>query len=439
MPWNQPHTLPSYQQRILDNGVTLIGVPMPAPSVCAALYLSYGSVHEPASLCGISHLIEHLFFKGTERRSGEALTAATAAIGADTNALTWWLGICCHARMVSHHWEQGLRLIAEEMTRPRHTEESLEAERLIVREEKQLLASIPRHATIQALMAAAYPGHPLSRPIIGTDATLSAISLDDVTSYFRRILQPGRLTVVVAGSFAWDGVCAVAEEELGWLTPDAAGPPDPPVPPDQAGRLLVQRADQFSNTHLAYALRLGGHRDSDYFPAEILTTILGDETRTSSRLLRGVRQLGLVDDVVSSYTAFGGHGVLYTYAVTSPDRASDAHAAIIDQFTRLGDVTADEVARACRKLQSQIALDGETTNKRALSVARLFTGTGRLHTLDDISRQLGAVTPEHISSLIVRYRPAETCVGVALGPVDTLDGAQVAPGGSNDLASSPEC
>ena len=144
--------------------------------------------------------------------------------------------------------------------------------------------------------------------------------------------------------------------------------------------------------------------------------------------MREVQQRGLADDVSASYTAFGDHGVLYAYAVTSADRAADAHAAIMDQFSCLGDVTADEVARACRKLQSQVALDGETTHKRALSVARLFTGTGRLHTLQDISRQLAAVTPEGIGSLVSRYQPARRCVGVALGPA-----AGIAPGGSHDL------
>jgi predicted Zn-dependent peptidase len=425
MLFNQQH---NYRQETLANGVQIVGVPMPTQSVCSALYLSYGSVHEPSRLGGVSHLLEHLFFKGTERHSGQELMAAAAAIGADANAFTWWLGICCHARTLSRYWEQSLRLIAEEMTRPRFTAESLDSERLVVLQEKARLAWSPKRSAIQALMAAAYPGHPLGRPTIGTEATLRALSVDDVTSYFREILRPDRLVLVVAGGFSWDAVRAVAEEELGLLEASGAGPAEPPPPPPlpplplSVRGMLVPGGGVFPNVHLAYALRLGSHHAADYFAAEVLATILGDETRTTSRLWRGVQQRGLADEIFSSYTVFGDHGVLYTYAATTPDRAEAAHDAVMQQFTQLAEVTEDEVARAGRKLLSQIALDGETTHHRALAVARLFTGSGRLETLEQISSQVRAVTPDDIRSLIARYQPLETCVGVALGPAEALRG-----------------
>jgi predicted Zn-dependent peptidase len=410
-----------YQHRVLGNGVHLVGVPMPTPSVCFALYLTYGSVHEPAALSGISHLLEHLFFKGTQRRSGPQLTAATAAIGAETNALTWWLGICCHSRTVRACWEQSLRLIAEQMTRPRFSAESLDAERQVVFQEKARLNWNPRHAVIERLMTASYPGHPLGRPTIGTAQTLCAISLDDVTSYYGRILRPDHLTLVVAGDYPWDEVSDVADEELGRLLPAGlAGPAEPPPPPEPASRTVVEEMTAFRNAHLAYGLRLGSNRVDDYFAAELLATVLGDEARTSAGLWRGIQRRGLVDEVVSSYTAFGDHGILYTYAATPPDRARAAHEAVLDQFSRLGEVSADELARARRKLLSRIAVDGETSHRRALAVARLFTASGRLETLEEIGCQLRAITPEQIGSLVERYRPAQACVSVAIGPIGAL-------------------
>jgi predicted Zn-dependent peptidase len=397
---------------------------MPTRSVCLALYLSYGSVHEPSRLNGISHMLEHLFFKGTERRSGQELMAAADAIGAYTNAYTWWLGICCHARTLCRHWEQGLRLIAEEMTRPKFTAESLESERLVVLHEKALLARSPKQRAIQALMAAAYPDHPLGRPTIGTEATLRAISVDDVASYFRTILRPDRLVLVAAGDFPWDAVCAVAEEELGRLEAGVPAPAEPPPPPPARRQIVHEYAD-FPNVHLAYALRLGSHHTTDHFAAETLATILGDETRTSSRLWRSVQQRGLADEIFSSYTLLGDHGILYTYAATTPDRAGAAHDAVMQQFAQLTEITEDEVTRARRKLLSQIALDGETTHMRALAVARLFTGSGRLETLEQISGHVRAVTPDDIRSLIARYRPLESCVCVALGPDEWLPNSQL--------------
>jgi predicted Zn-dependent peptidase len=410
-----------YRHRVLGNGVHVVGVPMPTPSVCFALYLSYGSVHEPAHLSGVSHLLEHLFFKGTQCRSGEELAAAAASIGADTNALTWWLGVCCHSRTLRRHWEQSLRLVAEEMTRPSFTAASLESERPVVLQERARLAWNPKYRSIQALMAASYPGHPLGRPTIGTEQTLNALSLDDVTSYYRTILRPDHLTLVVAGDFGWDEVLAVAEEEIGALSARGQAPPEPPTPPTPRPGLLTESTGTFPGVHLAYALRLGSHRGNEYLVAELLATILGDETRTGSRLWRDVQQRGLADEAFSSYTAFGDHGVLYTYVATTPDRAGAAHDAVMAEFAVLGQASDDEVARARRKLLSRIAIDGESSHKRALAVARLFTGSGRLQTLEEIGHELSALTPDDIRSLVARYRPLDACTGIALGPADAVD------------------
>lgn len=404
----------------LDNGVDMIGVPLPTPSACFVLSLNRGSVHEPDALGGITHVIEHLLFQGTQQRTGREIQDAIAAIGADTNALTWWLGVSCYARVLSRHWEPCLRLVTEVMTRPRFTAKALSAELPVIRQEKTRTLASPKYMAIQALMTARYPGHPLGQPIIGTDKTLAAITRTDVDRYFRDILRPRHLALVVAGDFGWDEVCYVAEEELGRLNASGVGPPADPPPKAATSRMSVEESASFTNVHLAYGFPGAAYPDEEYYPSQLLAVLLGDETGTGSRLLHGIQQRGLAHEIFSGYQPFNDHGIIYTYAATTPGRAADSHRAILDEFSRLDSVTDDEVQRACRKLLSRIAIDGESSQKRALAVARLFTGSGRLDSLDQISARFRAVTAADVRRLIGRYQPWDAWTGVALGPIHAI-------------------
>jgi predicted Zn-dependent peptidase len=404
----------------LANGVDLVGVPLPTPSACFALSLKRGSIHEPARLNGVTHLVEHLLFQGTQQRSNQEVQAAIAAIGAEVNALTSWPGVCCYARALHRHWEPCLRLVTEVMTRPRFTAQALASERTIIHQERTRILANPKYLAIEALMAARYPGHPLARPIIGTDETLAAMSLADVERYFNDILRPEHLALIVTGTFDWADVCAVAEEELGVLNAIGPGPPADPPPEAPSSQIFVRENFSFPNVHLAYEFPAAAYRGVDYYASQLLATLLGDEKRTSSRLLRGIQQSGLAHEVFSSYQGFDDHGILYTYAATTPEKAAAAHHAILDEFARLHDVTDDEVERACRKLLSRIALDAESSQKRALAMARLFTGSGRLEDLDQLGAQFRAVTADDVCRLLDRHRPRDTWIGVALGPIRAI-------------------
>jgi predicted Zn-dependent peptidase len=180
----------------------------------------------------------------------------------------------------------------------------------------------------------------------------------------------------------------------------------------------------FPNAHLAYLFPAPAYPDDDYYAAQLLATILGDENRTSSRLSRSLERSGMAHEVFSSYQGFDDHGILYTYASAAPDDAPAVHAAILNEFARLSDVTDAEVERAGRKMLSRIALDGESTHKRALSTARLFTGSGRLAGAAELSARFQAVTADDVRRLVDRYAPARTWTGAALGTVRALAGAQ---------------
>jgi len=411
---------PAHRYARLDNGVQVVGVPLPNPSVCFALYLGSGSMHEPAELNGITHVIEHLFFKGSRRRSGAELAEVGAALGAEANAFTWHLGVCCHARVLRRHWAACLDLLVEQMTEPEFTEPDWAAERPVVLHEKARMEANPKVVAIQAVMTARYPDHPLGRPVVGTDATLARIRVADVRRYFERILRPDRLTLVVAGGFDWERVYQAARQALSGLSARTDPVPAPPPVPEPVCGMTVQHTGAFPNVHLAYGIPVPGYRDPDYFAGQLLGTVLGDETRTSSRLLLRVQQRDLAHDVFAAYQAFHEDGIIYTYAATTPDRAGAAHRAVLDEFGRLGDIEPDELHRACRKLVSRIAVDGETSQKRALAAARLFTGSGRLDTLEQLTERFRAVTVADLHRLVATYRPERSWVGVAFGPLSTL-------------------
>jgi predicted Zn-dependent peptidase len=422
-PSSPPDSVAGLLYRGLSNGVRLVGVPMPSQSVCFALNIKRGSIHEPAHLNGITHLLEHLLFHGTQRRSNAEIQDAIARLGAQVNALTSWPGVCCYARVLRAHWEPCLRLLTEVTTQPLFTRQAFDTERVIVHQEKTRTLANPRYMAIEALMASRYRDHALGRPIIGTDDTLAAISLADLTRHFAGILRPGHLTLVVAGTFNWDEVCGAAAEQLGAMPASVAGPPADPPPPAATGPMSVREDPAFPNTHLAYLFPAPAYPDDDYYAAQLLATILGDENRTSSRLSRSLERSGMAHEVFSSYQGFDDHGILYTYASAAPDDATAVHRTILNEFARLCDVTDAEVQRACRKMLSRIALDGECTHKRALSTARLFTGSGRLAGQVELSARFLAVTAEDVRRLIVRYAPAQTWTGVALGAVRALSDA----------------
>lgn len=417
---DSPDATGELRHRSFANGVDLVAVEMPTPSVCFALNIKRGSIHEPARLNGITHLLEHLLFHGTQRRSNDEVQEAIARMGAEVNALTSWPGVCCYARVLAGNWEPCLRLLTEVTTQPRFTGAALDAERAIIHQEKTRITANPRYLAIETLMAKRYGDHPLGRPIIGTDETLAGISLTDVETHFSGILRPAHLTLVVAGALDWEGVCAAAADQLGAMHAIVPAAPADPAPPATAGTMTVTEDRTFPNAHLAYLFPAPAYPDDDYYAAQLLATLLGDDKRTSSRLSRSLQRNGLAHEVFSSYQGFDDHGMIYTYASSAAENVAAVHRTVLAEFARLHEVAEGEVGRACRKLLSRMALDGESTRNRALAASRLFTGSGRLAGLDELAARFQAVTADDVRRLADQYAPAESWTGVALGAVRAI-------------------
>jgi len=216
----------------LANGVRVLSEPLPdLTSTTVGIWVENGSRYERAEQAGISHFLEHLFFKGTARRTAAQIAQEIDAVGGVLNAFTGKEYTCYYAKVLREHLPLALDLLADIFTQSTFAAEEIERERSVIVQEISQVEDTPDDYVHELFNLTFWPGHPLSRPIAGTAETVSRLGRDDFLRFLEARYRPDRVLIAAAGALTHDALLAVADRQFGALAGSAAGvdggPPEP--------------------------------------------------------------------------------------------------------------------------------------------------------------------------------------------------------------------
>jgi predicted Zn-dependent peptidase len=408
---------PQARKTVLPNGLRVVTETLDhVDSVSLGLWVDSGTPEEPEGRGGISHLIEHMLFKGTRTRSARQLAELIDDIGGNVNGLTDREFVYVYARTSADHADAGLDLILDLFLNSVCTEEDLAREKEVVLQEIGLVEDTPEDWVHDLLLACAWPHHPLGRPVMGTAESVSGTDCDALLAHLGRMRSGPGLIVSAAGRLDHDHVVQMVARLTEGLTSHPAAPS--PEPPEfHPGERFVSRPT--NQVHLCLATPSCSRTDPRRHAYAVLDTLLGGGT--SSRLFQEIREdRGLAYHIGSYLQLYRGAGVLAVDAGTSPENYPEVLELIAQEVERLrveGPLPA-EVERAKTQIRVALALAAESTSFRMQHLAASELLWGRLLPLQEVIAGVTAVTTEDVHALAQGLFTAGRRALVAVGPFE---------------------
>ena len=352
-----------------------------------------GSRLEDDRLAGVSHFIEHLFFKGTQRRpTSKEIADAIEGVGGFINASTDKELTAYWARVPSEHMNLGFDVLFDIVANSKLDPADVERERMVILEELRMYQDQPQDLVQNLFEELIWPDHPLGRDIAGTEESVTRLSRDDILEYADAHYRLPNLVIGAAGSLSEQETLAVVTGGLS-LRSDANGGEEPIAPPALAGpRVLVRRRDT-EQAHICLGARAFSYLHPDRHALDLLNTVLGEGM--SSRLFLNIRErLGLAYDVHSFTQKHRDTGYIGVYIGVEPKKAPDAVNAVVAELRALSDVevSPDELARAKEFTKGRLRLELETTNGVAFWLTYQELLLGKIESIDEELAQVDAVT-----------------------------------------------
>ncbi len=401
-------------RKTVGNGIRVICEQIPTVrSVAAGVWCSAGVVDEPPALNGVSHLIEHMFFKGTERRTAAQLSAEIDGVGGALDAFTEKESVSFFAHVLYEHLPLALDLLSDILLNATFPPQEFAREKNVIAEEIHLYEDSPGDKIHDVIMGLVLPGRPISMPILGSLETVAAISREDAAAYRDETFTADRIVVGAAGFLEPADFIAQVEKYFGAVpgpgrraartaetlpTPEAAYPKDT------------------EQTHICFGFPALPYGHPDRYALAALTTILGGNA--SSRLFQRVREeRGLAYSVYAYGRGFHQTGALVAYAGTSPATALETRDLVREQFRELAanGIDAEELRRTREYLKGTLMLSLESTAARMGRNVRHEIYMGRHVSLEETLAGVEAVSTDDVFRLARDILSGEPAI-VAIGP-----------------------
>jgi predicted Zn-dependent peptidase len=390
-------------------------------SAAIGIYVRTASAHERREQMGISHLLEHMVFKGTERRTARDLALALEVRGGSLDAYTGRDATTYQAHVLDADLPLAVDILTDLVRRPLLRESDLESERNVILEEINGVADTPDDLVFELHADTLWPRHPYGYSILGTPDTLDAISADDLRCLHQTGYYRGNCVVAAAGNVDHDRLLEALARE-GWFEDGGQERARPPVPRVPAERGAVRREERdTAQTHIVFGTDTFPLRDPRRFALAILINVFGGGM--SSRLFQRVREeLGLAYAVFAYKNFHQSSGQLGVYVgtqTTSADQAVDAIREEYDRIAREG-LPGDELEAGKQQLKGQIMLSLESPIARMARLAGFSLHDDPYRPLDRMLAEIDAVSADDIHAVAAEFFPPERQTVVRLGPTSPL-------------------
>ncbi len=396
----------------LDNGLRVATDAMEsARSVSLGVFVGVGTRNETPEINGVSHLLEHMAFKGTKRRSARAIAEEIEAVGGHINAYTSRENTVYVARVLKEDTPLALDILADILQNSVFDESELELERHVVLQEIGQCNDTPDDLIFDHFQSRAYPDQAMGRPILGLPHLVSAFSRDSLGAYMAENYAPERMVVVAAGEVDHEIFALMVAEAFDSLNPAVS----PAVEPARYAGGDMRSEKLLEQLHLVLGFEGVPAVDPDYYALAVFSGILGGGM--SSRLFQEVREKrGLVYTIASFTSSYTDSGMLGVYAGAAADKGSELLPVICDEIKGLGEsVTGDELSRARAQARAGLLMSRESTPSRCEQLGTQMLVYGRPLSLDEITARIDAVDREAVSRVAARLLSTAPTF-VTLGP-----------------------
>ncbi len=379
----------------LSNGIRLVMEELPyVESLAMGIWVKAGSVDESHDRMGISHLIEHMLFKGTKKRSARDIAEEMDILGGQMNAFTGKEATCYYTKVLDSNMEKAADILSDMFTSSVFDKEELKKEKNVIFEEIKMIEDSPEDFGNDLLTEAVFKGGPLETPIIGTKEVLKKVSREDILQYLDERYTADNIVVSISGNYDEKEIKAVFEEKLNLKAHGMRRPLAGKASYEKSHILKVKDVEQ---SHIFLGLR-GVPREGElHYPLVILNNILGGSM--SSRLFQNIReQKGLAYSVFSSNGSFKEDGIFSIYAGTGHDKIEVVIDAIKEELTLLlsGGVTKEELIKAKEQLKTSIVFGQENVSSRMYSNGRNALLMDKILSTKEILDKIDAVNEEDI-------------------------------------------
>jgi len=400
-----------------DNGVVVLSETLPAVrSVAVGIWVRSASAHEDAAAMGVSHLLEHMVFKGTERRTAREIALSLESRGGTLDAFTSRDHTSYQARVLDADLPRALDVLTDLVLHPTLRAEDFELERKVVLEEISTVEDTPDDLVFDLHARALWPGHAYGYPILGTRETVGRMAVEELRTLHRRAYHPGHIVIAAAGRVTHDLLLKLLTQH-GWFTLPR-GPAPPTVAPGSPARGVTRRVSRDgAQTHVVLGTDTFAYRDPRRHPLLVLTNVLGGGM--SSRLFQRVREeLGLAYSVFAFQSFYRDGGMAGVYVGTQPARAADAVEAIETELRRCAADGLDpaDLADAKQQLKGQVTLALENPSARMYRLAGFPLHELSYRSIDDTLLDIDAVSVDDVANVAAEFLLPGRQTTVWLGP-----------------------
>jgi predicted Zn-dependent peptidase len=398
----------------LDSGLRIVTEAMATVrSVALGIWVGTGSRGETEHQAGLSHLVEHLLFKGSSRYSSLEIDQIFDAMGAELNAGTGKETTSVYARVIDTHLPEAFEVMADMVFRPAMRE--VDAERAVILEEIAMYEDDPQDKVFDLLGEAVFGDHPLGRAVIGRAPVIADTSVPEISRFHRQRYVPGNIVIAAAGAVEHQALVELARDHI----PDGrrrAAPPFAAAPAESGPRLRFERKDT-EQYHVCLGSPGLSRHDERRYALRVLDTVFGGTT--SSRLFQEVRERrGLAYAVYSFANGYQDAGQVGLYVGTRAENLVEALGVVAEELERLANepASAEELARAKENLKGRVVLSLESTGARMNRLGSEVLAGAPLEPLDEVVERIDAVTLEQLGQLVEELWGPERRSVAAIGP-----------------------
>jgi len=401
----------------LSNGLCVVLENLPhAPSASVGAWVRAGAVDE-GEKAGISHLIEHMMFKGTKNRSFRQISEDLEKLGTSVNAFTTKEATCYYIKSLSSNLTQSIDVIADMAANSLFDAGEMEKEKDVIYEEMKMIEDAPDDFGMDLIQEAVFEGTTLAGRIIGSPESVRSITRDDILSYTdARYNAPG-MVIACSGMYDEDELMAALEKGFGCL--GSAGAQDRVYEAAPATRIRNSVRKEIEQTHLFFGTKGVSFTDNDVYALNLYASILGGGM--SSRLFLTIREeMGLAYAVYASDCPYVSDGQFTIYAGVADEKVCDATGAIRAVLQKLADegVGSEELAKVKEQYKASFVFRRESNSSRMFAAGRNMLLLGRIYTEEEILAGVDAVTEEDIARLAAKYADFSDYSAIAISSAD---------------------
>jgi predicted Zn-dependent peptidase len=405
---------------VLKNGMRVITDRMDSvETVSIGVWVDVGTRHEPSQINGVAHMLEHMAFKGTERRSALDIAAEIEAVGGHLNAYTSREHTAYYAKVLKENLALAVDILADILQRSVFDPKELERERAVILQEIGQANDTPDDVIFDLFQERAFPDQAMGRPVLGRAEIIRRIDRDTVAGYMRRHYAAPGMLLAAAGNVDHDILVQLAETAFAGLPLDRAARSEPAR---YVGGELREERD-LEQVHVVLGFPGFPFADPDYYAASVVSSALGGGM--SSRLFQEIREKrGLVYAIYSFTHAYSDGGLFGVYAGTGEEEVEELMPVLCDEIRNLATGLAPaELERARAQLKAGLLMSLESTTARCEQQAAHMLVFGRPLDMAQMVSRIDAVDAAAVARVAARLRTAPPTL-TALGPIGRVDAYQ---------------